>query len=153
VRSGLWAQGFRFRLHARLLPGRPDLVLPKWRTAIFVNGCFWHAHANCSYFRLPTSRSEFWDAKLQSNRRRDATSVARLVEGGWKVITIWECALRLDPAEAVMLAAGLIRDTTGPCWEIRQVPSNHDTCHIQAVNTANACPVSPSATIARHPSS
>lgn len=151
VRSGLWAQGFRFRLHAKSLPGRPDLLLPRWRTAIFVNGCFWHAHANCPYFRLPTSRREFWEAKLLSNRQRDATSIAQLVEDGWKVITVWECALRSDAAKTVLLAGELIRDATRPCWEIRQAPPDHDSYHVrpyltQVEGIPNTCQVSGGAT-------
>jgi DNA mismatch endonuclease (patch repair protein) len=116
VRRGLWALGFRFRLHAKELPGRPDLVLPKWRTAIFVNGCFWHAHANCRYFRIPASRPEFWGAKLAANRHRDSDSIAKLQSLGWNVVTIWECALRRDPVATVNATADLIReDACGNC--------------------------------------
>ncbi|TAK39058.1 MAG: DNA mismatch endonuclease Vsr [Lysobacteraceae bacterium] len=129
VRSGLWARGFRFRLHVSGLAGRPDIVLPKWRTAIFVNGCFWHAHANCPYFRVPKSRFEFWQKKLLANRRRDAAAVSRLVEEGWKVITVWECALRADAQNAILIADDLIRNADSPRWEIAQPPSDHTTCH------------------------
>jgi DNA mismatch endonuclease (patch repair protein) len=116
VRRGLWALGFRFRLHAKELPGRPDLVLPKWHTAIFVNGCFWHAHANCRFFRIPASRPEFWGAKLAANARRDSDSIAKLQGLGWDVVTIWECALRRDPAATVNAVAGLIRERAfGSC--------------------------------------
>jgi DNA mismatch endonuclease (patch repair protein) len=130
VRSGLWARGFRFRLHVKDLPGRPDLVLPKWRTVIFVNGCFWHAHANCSYFKMPKSRTEFWQRKLLANRRRDAVAAGQLIEEGWKVITVWECALRADAKSAIQLAEDLIRNATTPRWEIAQTSPGHCTSYI-----------------------
>lgn len=129
VRSGLWARGFRFRLHAKDLPGRPDLVLPKWGTVIFVNGCFWHAHANCSYFKMPKSRPEFWQRKLHANRKRDAVAASRLAEEGWKVITVWECALRADAERAILMAEDLIRNATTLRWEIAQTSPGELTCH------------------------
>lgn len=129
VRSGLWARGFRFRLHAKDLPGRPDLVLPKWGTVIFVNGCFWHAHANCSYFKMPKSRPEFWRRKLHANRKRDAVAAGQLVEEGWKVITVWECALRADAESAILMTEGLIRNASTLRWEIAQTSPGHCTCH------------------------
>jgi DNA mismatch endonuclease (patch repair protein) len=141
VRSGLWARGFRFRLHAKDLPGRPDLVLPKWRTVIFVNGCFWHAHAHCSYFRMPKSRSQFWQQKLKANRRRDAAAAMRLVDEGWKVITVWECALRADTREAILMADDLIRNATSTHWEIAQT----SLCQNTGQNTRHIYPSSPDA--------
>lgn len=101
VRKSLHARGFRFRLHARDLPGRPDLVLPKHSAVIFVHGCFWHGH-DCSLFRWPSTRKEFWEAKIGTNRERDARAAGLLSGDGWRVGEIWECALkgpdRLDPA-------------------------------------------------------
>ncbi|WP_296104702.1 very short patch repair endonuclease [uncultured Agrobacterium sp.] len=93
LRSLLHRDGFRFRLHRRDLPGRPDIVLPRFQTAIFVHGCFWHGHG-CSLFRMPTTRTEFWSAKIDGNRRRDAFAVASLSEIGWRSLWVWECALR-----------------------------------------------------------
>lgn len=93
IRRGLFAKGFRFRLHDRKLPGKPDLVFPRYRTVIFVNGCFWHGH-DCSLFRRPSTNREFWDAKIQRNRDNDLKNIALLVERGWKVINLWECAIR-----------------------------------------------------------
>jgi DNA mismatch endonuclease (patch repair protein) len=93
IRRGLHARGFRFRLCARDLPGRPDLVLPKYRAAVFVNGCFWHGH-DCPMFRLPATRPEFWLNKIDGTRVRDAASSAVLMSTGWRPFTVWECALR-----------------------------------------------------------
>jgi DNA mismatch endonuclease (patch repair protein) len=93
VRRGLHGRGFRFRLHVRNLPGRPDLVLPKHRTVVLVNGCFWHGH-DCPMFRLPATRSEFWLKKIEGNRARDAATAAALLSADWRQFTIWECALR-----------------------------------------------------------
>lgn len=97
TRQGLHALGFRYRLGGAGLPGRPDIVLPKHRTVIFVHGCFWHRH-KCHLFRLPKTRTEFWDAKTKGNVSRDARQQAKLIEMGWKVLTVWECALRGQPA-------------------------------------------------------
>lgn len=93
VRKGLHARGFRYRLGGAGLPGRPDIVLPKYRTVVFVHGCFWHGH-DCPLYRLPKTRPEFWQAKILSNRARDARVKAELQIMGWKVIETWECSLR-----------------------------------------------------------
>lgn len=93
VRSGLHQLGFRFRLHVKGLPGRPDLVLPRWKTAVFVNGCFWHCHG-CELFRWPKTNHEFWKTKLTANRDRDRKAIHRLVGDDWYVAIIWECAIR-----------------------------------------------------------
>lgn len=93
LRRGLHAQGFRFRLHDRRLPGSPDLVFSGRRAVIFVHGCFWHGHS-CHLFRLPATRPDFWRAKIEGNIRRDEASVAMLSATGWRVLTVWECALK-----------------------------------------------------------
>ncbi|WP_419204705.1 very short patch repair endonuclease [Bordetella trematum] len=93
IRRGLHAQGFRYRLQDRGLPGRPDLVFPRYKTVILVHGCFWHGH-DCPMFRLPVTRSEFWAEKIAANRRRDAIVHEALLALGWRVLTIWECSLR-----------------------------------------------------------
>ena len=93
LRRGLHARGFRFRLHVRRLPGSPDLVFPGRGAVIFVNGCFWHGHG-CHLFRLPATRQEFWRAKIEGNIVRDATAQSALMAEGWRVLTIWECALK-----------------------------------------------------------
>lgn len=94
VRKGLHARGFRFRLQDRKLPGRPDIVLPKYGVAIMVNGCFWHGHKGCRYATKPKSNVEFWQTKIQRNQHRDEVTSAHLEALGWRVITIWECELR-----------------------------------------------------------
>lgn len=91
VRSILHRIGYRFRLHRKDLPGRPDIVLPKYRTVIFVNGCFWHQHKGCKKARRPKSNREFWDAKLDANIRRDMRNQSDLEELGWRVLVVWEC--------------------------------------------------------------
>jgi DNA mismatch endonuclease (patch repair protein) len=96
VRKALHAAGYRFRLHSAGLPGKPDIVLPKYRTVIFVHGCFWHGH-DCKYFKLPKTRPEFWSAKIEANRARDARNIAELQQSGWRIILIWECAIRSGP--------------------------------------------------------
>ena len=94
VRKGLHARGFRFRLQDRKLPGKPDIVLPKWGVAIMVNGCFWHGHKGCRYAGRPKANVEFWEAKISRNRHRDEVTSAHLEALGWNVITVWECELK-----------------------------------------------------------
>ena len=93
VRRALHARGFRYRLHSRRLPGRPDIVLSRFRAVVFVHGCFWHGH-DCNYFRLPSTRPEFWQDKIQRNHANDARHHAALLAAGWRIATVWECALR-----------------------------------------------------------
>jgi DNA mismatch endonuclease (patch repair protein) len=93
LRRGLHARGFRYRLHDKRLPGSPDLVFPARRAVIFIHGCFWHGHA-CRLFRLPATRQEFWRAKIEANAARDTRAEAALVLDGWRVLTVWECALK-----------------------------------------------------------
>ncbi|WOC16172.1 very short patch repair endonuclease [Pseudochrobactrum sp. MP213Fo] len=93
VRRLLHRLGYRFRLHYKELPGKPDIVLPKWRTVIFVNGCYWHGHTDCYLFRPPKTNPEFWASKIESNIARDIRNYAVLQEAGWKVLIIWECAV------------------------------------------------------------
>lgn len=93
IRRGLHARGFRFRLHDRKLPGRPDLIFPKYRAVLFVNGCFWHGH-DCALFRWPKTRPEFWRGKISGNISRDLRNEDALVALGWRIGMIWECALK-----------------------------------------------------------
>lgn len=94
VRKYLFSSGMRFRVQVRKLPGNPDIVLPKYKTVIFVNGCFWHGHEDCKYFRLPKSNVEFWKEKIGRNIERDRESMQALLDLGWKIIRVWECELR-----------------------------------------------------------
>jgi DNA mismatch endonuclease, patch repair protein len=93
IRKALFALGWRYRLHDRRLPGKPDLVFPRRRAVIFVDGCFWHGH-HCHLFKLPSTRNEFWVGKIDNNRNRDIESRARLSELGWRHMTVYECALK-----------------------------------------------------------
>lgn len=94
VRKFLFANGFRYRLHDKKLPGKPDIVLPKFRTVIFIHGCFWHGHTNCKYFVVPKTRTQWWTDKINGNKANDIKAIKTLKKEGWKVITIWECRLK-----------------------------------------------------------
>jgi DNA mismatch endonuclease, patch repair protein len=94
VRKFLFSRGLRFRLHDKKLPGKPDIVLPRYRTAIFVHGCFWHSHQDCKYFVVPKSNTDFWLKKLETNRTNDTRNQKMLMDQGWNVITIFECQLK-----------------------------------------------------------
>ena len=110
VAKYLFAHGFRYRRNVKSLPGTPDIVLKKYKTVIFVNGCFWHAHEGCKYFVLPEENREFWEEKLLRNRERDAEKQNQLKELGWNVIVIWECELK--SSKDVRLRA-LTKEITG----------------------------------------
>lgn len=101
VRKFLFEHGYRYRLHRKDLPGKPDIVLPKYKTAIFINGCFWHGHKDCKYFTLPETNSEFWKSKIDSNIKRDKESHEELSKLGWKVIDIWQCNLKKDKVQTL----------------------------------------------------
>lgn len=94
VRKYLWACGFRYRLNHPRLPGKPDIVLRRYRTCVFVNGCFWHGHDGCKQFVMPKSNTEFWTKKITRNQERDAEVQRKLADMGWNSITIWECELK-----------------------------------------------------------
>lgn len=94
VRKFLFGRGFRYRLNHPRLPGHPDIVLRKYRTVIFVNGCFWHGHDNCKYYRLPKTNVDFWRKKVERNKKRDVEEQRQLAAMGWHCITIWECQLK-----------------------------------------------------------
>lgn len=98
VRKYLFSQGFRYRKNVRKLPGCPDIVLPKYKTVIFVNGCFWHGHKDCKYFVWPKSNTEYWYQKIESNVKRDKKNRELLKKQGWQVLTVWECELKKGKA-------------------------------------------------------
>lgn len=103
VRKYLWRVGFRYRLNYNRLPGHPDLVLKKYRTCIFINGCFWHGH-NCQEFRPPKTNVNYWTKKINRNRERDKEEQKKLAEMGWHVIVVWECELKPDKREKTLTA-------------------------------------------------
>lgn len=94
VRKYLFSRGMRFRVQVRKLPGNPDIVLPKYKTVIFVNGCFWYGHEGCKYFQLPKSNVEFWKEKIERNIARDVRNETELKALGWRVIRVWECEIK-----------------------------------------------------------
>ena len=109
IRSLLHRAGFRFRLHKKGLPGRPDIVLAKYRTAIFVHGCFWHRHRGCKNTTTPSTRFDFWQKKFGDNVSRDARNRAELEADGWRVLTVWECELEADADRVVQTISNKLR--------------------------------------------
>lgn len=102
VRKFLFANGFRYRINQKDLPGKPDIVLKKYKTVIFVNGCFWHGHKGCKYFVLPKTRTEWWLQKIKNTQKRDKKAEIELNVKGWRVITIWECELKVKNREQTL---------------------------------------------------
>ena len=102
VRKFLHSKGFRYKLHAKDLPGKPDIVLPKYKTVIFVHGCFWHGHAGCRYFVIPKTRTEWWTEKINKNTNNDIAASKKLINLGWKVIDVWECELKKSSVIATL---------------------------------------------------
>ncbi len=107
VRKFLFANGYRYKLHDKSLPGKPDIVLPKYKTLIFVHGCFWHGHKNCKYFVVPKTRTEWWLNKINGNIANDEKAAKALKKEGWKIITIWECNLK--PAKVAKKLNALLK--------------------------------------------
>jgi DNA mismatch endonuclease, patch repair protein len=121
VRRALHAKGFRFRLHDKLLVGKPDMVLPKWKAVVFVHGCFWHQHG-CSNSKIPATRPAFWSQKLQSNVSRDRQHTKQLLDEGWRVAVVWECSIRreLKSGETGLFEklTNWLQNRTAPLFEI-----------------------------------
>ena len=99
VRKFLFSEGFRFRKNDKRYPGTPDIVLPKYRTVIFVNGCFWHKHEGCKYFKWPENNADFWKNKIEKNVQRDERDYEKLRSLGWRILVVWECELKKDKKE------------------------------------------------------
>lgn len=102
VRKFLFAHGYRYKLHDKKLPGKPDMVLPKYRTVIFVHGCFWHGHYNCKYYTVPKTNTDWWLNKINTNKANDTKAVKALKKDGWKIITVWECDLKPAKVEKTL---------------------------------------------------
>lgn len=108
IRSLLHRKGFRFRVHVKDLPGKPDIVLAKYKAVIFINGCFWHGHQDCSLFRLPSTRIDFWEQKIARNQTNDNKAIVALLEKNWRIAIIWECSIRgknRNPEQVITLIA------------------------------------------------
>lgn len=108
VRQWLWWHGYRYRLNVKSVPGKPDIVMRKYRTAIFVNGCFWHGHEDCDKFKMPQTNVDFWENKIRRNRERDRQNYQELHDNGWQVIVVWECQLAPTHIEETMLRIELL---------------------------------------------
>jgi len=102
VRKYLYSKGFRYRLHDKSLPGKPDIVLKKYNTVVFIHGCFWHGHNNCKYFVIPKTRTDWWLEKINRNIANDNANYSKLKESGWNIITIWECELKPKKIEITL---------------------------------------------------
>ncbi|MBX2948864.1 MAG: DNA mismatch endonuclease Vsr [Crocinitomicaceae bacterium] len=94
VRKFLFSKGLRYKLHDKTLSGKPDMVFPRYKTVLFIHGCFWHGHEGCKYYVMPKTRTEWWLNKINGNRRKDTDSVSELQQLGWKVVIVWECDLK-----------------------------------------------------------
>lgn len=114
VRRYLHSRGLRYRLHVKTLPGKPDIVLPKHRTVVFVHGCFWHQHPNCRFATMPGSRTVFWANKLSENAARDKYQIAALEESGWRVLIVWECELKDGAARLESLYSEITARKSSP---------------------------------------
>lgn len=116
VRSFLHANGFRYRLHVKDLPGKPDIVLPKYKTVIFIQGCFWHGHDQCKYYVIPKTKTEWWLNKINGNKTKDSSNIESLKNAGWHVIEIWECELK--PKQKSTTLTNLLVYLNQPCNSI-----------------------------------
>ena len=111
VRRYLFSRGFRYRLHCKNLPGKPDIVLPKYKTVIFIQGCFWHGHENCKYFVVPKTRTDWWLSKIEKNKQRDSEHVTKLRSEMWNVIILFECELKNGVIDSTLAnVLGLIKN-------------------------------------------
>ena len=104
VRHFLHAQGFRYKLHDKKLPGKPDIVLPKYKTVIFIHGCFWHGHNNCKYYVVPKTRTDWGLNKIARNQANDIKAIKALKKEGWKIITLWECKLKPEKMDKTLVS-------------------------------------------------
>ncbi|WPU92494.1 DNA mismatch endonuclease Vsr [Mucilaginibacter sabulilitoris] len=115
VRKYLFGKGFRFRLHDKKLPGKPDIVLPKYKVAILIHGCFWHSHINCKYAVIPKSNIEYWSGKISKNLIRDIDTEKKLQSLGWRIIVIWECDLKTTKIDQTLIGLLKLLDDKNRC--------------------------------------
>lgn len=126
LRKALFEKGFRYRVNVKTLPGKPDIVLPKYHTAIFVNGCFWHGHAGCKYYTVPETNNEFWVEKVARNKERDAVNNQRLESLSWSVVTVWECELKSKAFADTVARVEAELASNKEKWEAYQVKRKSD---------------------------
>ena len=123
VRKLLHSKGYRYRLHVKTLPGNPDIVLKRWNAIILVHGCFWHGHEDCNLSHTPKTRTDFWLSKISANKLRDTKNVKRLIGSGWRVIEVWECAIkgktRLEPSKLATSLSTALADLGPSLQQIR----------------------------------
>lgn len=127
VRQWLWAHGYRYRLNVKSVPGKPDIVMRKYHTAIFVNGCFWHGHEGCDKYRLPQTNVDFWKNKIDRNRKRDQENYQVLQENGWQVIVVWECQLTPKRIEQTMNEVELLLNNKLLSLYSKHIPFQYHT--------------------------
>ncbi|WP_368648786.1 very short patch repair endonuclease [Castellaniella ginsengisoli] len=127
LRTALFSRGLRYRLHVRMLPGSPDLVLAKYRAVVFIHGCFWHRHGGCRYTTMPRTNTEFWQRKFHSNIDRDRRNVKALQTLGWRVAIIWECALKHSVEDAARLVDEWLHSTENFLTTDQFAPTKHET--------------------------
>ena len=142
VRKYLFSRGLRFRLHDRRLPGSPDIVLPKYKAVVMVDGCFWHGHEGCRFYRLPRSNVEYWETKITRNKNRDIVNEDKLKQMGWRVIRVWECEIRKVSDRQETLER-LYRRITSPFMQ----PSPYSIETAPAVAAESSASYSPSDTL------
>ena len=126
LRKALFEKGFRYRVNVKTLPGKPDIVLPKYRTVIFVNGCFWHGHDGCKHYTVPATNTEFWVEKVRRNKERDAVDVQRLESLSWSVVTIWECELKSKVFQDTITKVETALVSNKEKWEAYQAKRRSD---------------------------
>lgn len=134
VRRWLWSNGYRYRLNVKSVPGKPDIVMRPYRTAIFVNGCFWHGHESCC--KIPQTNRDFWQAKIRRNRERDAANYRILRENGWQVIVIWECQLTAEHLETTMREVEMLLNSNLLSLYKRRTPLPYPTDEPEALPMA-----------------
>lgn len=126
LRKALFEKGFRYRVNVKTLPGKPDIVLPKYRTVIFVNGCFWHGHGGCKHYTVPATNIEFWVEKVRRNKERDEVDVQRLESLSWSVVTIWECELKSKVFQDTITKVEAALVSNKEKWEAYQAKRRSD---------------------------